>query len=141
MKNIQRKPYHFVMTTADEENVMKTWKVISAATAILAITGLNSLPFSSAAEETNIEQMIEQAKTPADHEALAAYYEKEAQAAKQKYELHKKMEAAYSRFPSLKQKSNILFHCDTLAKDYETMAKQYEMLAQIHREMAKAAAQ
>lgn len=120
---------------------MKAWKVISAATAILAVTGLSYLPFSSAAEETNIEQMIEQAKTPADHEALAAYYEKEAQAAKQKYELHKKMEAAYSKFPSLKQKSNILFHCDTLAKDYETMAKQYEMLAQIHKEMAKAAAQ
>lgn len=120
---------------------MKTWKIISVATAILAVTGLSSLPFSSAAEETNINKMIEQAKTPADHEALAAYYEKEAQAAKQKYELHKKMEAAYSKFPSLKQKSDVLFHCDTLAKGYETMAKQYETLAQIHRELAKEAAQ
>ncbi len=120
---------------------MKTWKIISVAMTVLAITGLSYLPFSSAAEETNIEQMIEQAKTPADHEALAAYYEKEAQAAKAKYELHKKMETAYSKFPSLKQKSNVLFHCDTLAKDYETMAKQYEMLAQVHKEMAKEAAQ
>jgi hypothetical protein len=120
---------------------MKTWKIISAATALLAITGLSYVPFSSAAEETNIEQMIEQAKTPADHEALAAYYEKEAQAAKQKYEQHKKMEAAYSKIPSVKEKSNLLSHCDTLAKDYERMATQYEVLAQVHREMAKAAAQ
>lgn len=42
---------------------------------ITLVVGLfGYLPCSAAAEGTGIEQMIEQAKTPADDEALAAYY-------------------------------------------------------------------
>lgn len=54
---------------------MKTWKSISAVAVVLVIVALGYLPFSSAAEGQNMEQMITAAKTPADHAALAAFYE------------------------------------------------------------------
>ncbi len=53
---------------------MKTWKIISAA-AMLVIVALGYLPFGSAEEGKSIEQMLTEAKTAADHEAIAAYYE------------------------------------------------------------------
>jgi hypothetical protein len=65
-------------------------KYFGAIAAVLAIMAVGSLPVCSAEEGKNIEQMITEAKTPADHEAIAAYYEKEAQAAHQEHERHKK---------------------------------------------------
>lgn len=119
---------------------MKMWKSISAVAVVLVIVALGDLPFSSAAEGQNMEQMITEAKTPADHEAIAAFYEKEAQAAHQKHAEHKKLAAFYAATPALKSKSGTLFnHCTDAAKKYEEIAKDYEALAKMHREMAMAA--
>ncbi len=116
---------------------MKTWKSISAVAVVLVIVALGYLPFSSAAEGQNMEQMITEAKTPADHAALAAFYEKEAQAAHQKHAEHKKLRDFYAVTPALKTKSGTLFaHCDAAAKKYEEIAKEYEALARIHKQMA-----
>ena len=116
---------------------MKTWKTISAVVAVLAITGLSYLSFSSAEEGKSIEQMIDEAKTPADHEAIAAYYEKEAQEAQQKYEEHLKLKAAYAKIPHLASKTGLPAHCDSIAKKYENIAKDYAALAKLHKGMAK----
>ena len=118
---------------------MKTWKIISAAVAMLAIVALGYLPFGSAEEGKSVEQMISEAKTPADHEAIAAYYEKEAREAQQKYEEHLKLKAAYAKIPHLASKTGLPAHCDSIAKKYENIAKDYEALAKLHKGMAKSA--
>ena len=60
---------------------MKTWRSMAIVMMVLATGTLGYLSVSMAEEGTNLEQMIMNAKTAADHEAIAAYYEKEAQAA------------------------------------------------------------
>jgi hypothetical protein len=117
---------------------MKTWTIISIAVALLTVGSFSSLPGGSAAEETHIDQMLTAAKTPADHEAIAAFYEKQAQEAHKKHAEHKKMEETYKKNPAL-NKSNFSFHCDRIAASYETTAKEYEDLAKMHKEMAQAA--
>src|SRR5262245_19883781 len=116
---------------------MKTWKTLCAVVALLAISTLGYLPFGSAQEEKNIDQMISTAKTPADHEAIAAYYEKEAQEARQKEAQHKEFSKSYSTIPVLKTKGSAVAHCDAIAKKYADIAKDNEALAKMHKEMAK----
>ncbi|MGH7961969.1 MAG: hypothetical protein ACRERD_09115 [Candidatus Binatia bacterium] len=120
---------------------MKTWKNIAVIAAVLAIVGLGYIPSSSAGEKKSIEQMITEAKTPADHEAIAAFYEKQAKMAHKEHTRHQKMRDLYAATPALKAKHGTGFsdHCDALVKHYEDMAKQYEAMAQMHKEMAKAA--
>ena len=116
---------------------MKTWKIISAAVAMLAIVALGYLPFGSAEEGKSIEQMITEAKTPADHEAIAAFYEKQAQAAHQQHAEHKKMSDSYASVSVVKMPTGMVAHCNTIAKKYEEIAKEYEALAKMHKDMAK----
>src|SRR6266568_7310613 len=118
---------------------MRTWKTIGIVAAVLAISALGYLPFGSAEEGKSVEQMIAEAKTPADHEAIAAYYEKEAQEAHQKHAQHQQMSDAYAKIPVLKTKTGAVAHCNTIAKNYEDIAKDYEALAKLHKEMAKPA--
>jgi hypothetical protein len=118
---------------------MKAWKAFSTAVAVMAITGVSYIPFTSAEEGKDIEQMVATAKTPADHEAIAAYYEKEAQDAHKKHAQHQKMEESYKKNPAL-NKSNFGWHCDQVAQNYEKIAKQYDDLAKMHKEMAQAVA-
>ena len=118
---------------------MKTWKIMSAAVVMLAISALGYLPLGSAEEGKSVEQMIAEAKTPADHEAIAAYYEKEAQEAHQQHAEHQKMSDSYAQVPVLKTKTGAVAHCNTIAKKYEDIAKEYEALAKMHKEMAKPA--
>lgn len=118
---------------------MKTWKTIGTVLAVLAALALTVLPPGSAEEATNVEQMIANAKTAADHEAIAAFYEKEAQAAHAKHLQHQKMSDSYAKIPVLEKKAGAVAHCNTIAKNYAEMAKEYEALAHMHREMAKQA--
>ena len=117
---------------------MKTWKTIAAAVALFAIGAFAYAPLGSAQEGKSIEQMITEAKTPADHEAIAAYYEKEAQAAHQKHAEHKKLADSYVRTPLQSKSPTLMNHCNDAAKKYEGIAKDYEAMAKLHREMAKA---
>ena len=86
-------------------------------------------------------QKIETAKTRADHEALAAFYEQEAKTAQAKAEEHKEMAKSYSKIGHLVEKHNILQHCDRLVKDYEAAAKENLALAKLQRELAAKAKQ
>jgi hypothetical protein len=117
---------------------MKTLKAMGIAVVLLAGGVLGYLSVSSAEQGKNIEQMIAEAKTPADHEAIAAYYEKEAQEAHTKHAEHQKMEELYQKNPAL-NKSGFSFHCKQIALNYEKTAKDYEDLAKLHKEMAKTA--
>ncbi len=118
---------------------MRMWKHLSVAVGILGIVALGSLPFSSAQEGKSIEQQISDAKTPADHEAIAAYYEKQAQEAHQLHAEHQQYSKSYRALPVLKTKTGAVAHCNTIAKKYEDIAKEYEALAKLHHGMAKSA--
>ena len=111
------------------------------ASAILVLAAL-SLPgkFASAAEDVDILQMIQTAKTPADHEAIAKYYEDQATEAKKKAELHRKMASSYKGggTPSGKgTQASFPQHCLNLAKDFDAEAAHYTAMAHMQRELAK----
>jgi hypothetical protein len=118
---------------------MQTWKNIGIMMIVLTVGTLGYLPSSSAEDGKNIEQMITEAKTPPDHEAIAAYYDQEAQAAHKKHEEHLKLKASYEKIPHLASKTGLPGHCNTIATNYQKMAKEYEALAKLHRQMMKSA--
>jgi len=118
---------------------MKMWRNIGIMVMVLTVGVLGYLSSSSAEDGKNIEQMIVEAKTPADHEAIAAYYDQEAQAAHKKHEEHLKLKASYEKIPSLASKTGLPWHCNTIATNYQKTAKEYEALAKLHRDMAKSA--
>jgi hypothetical protein len=88
----------------------------------------------------DIEKMIERAKTKADHEALAAYYEAEAKALEVKSPDHEKMGKAYEKaggYPAVK--GGAVQHCNSLASKYREAAQENWDLAKMHRELAAGA--
>lgn len=120
---------------------MKMWKNIAAVVVGLMVVAFGFLSLSSVVADehmTHMEQMITGAKTPADQNALAAAYEKEAQEARQKQAEHLKMKEWYEKHPAM-NKTGFSFHCQQIALKYEEMAKEYEALAKMHRDMAKTA--
>jgi hypothetical protein len=81
-------------------------------------------------------KMIENAKTPADHAALAAHYRQRANKARADQTHHQLMSQAYSG----KQGTAAgRVHCRRLAKKNGEMAEEYDALAKLHDEAAKSA--
>ena len=100
----------------------------------------------SALDATDLPAAIENAKTAADHEAIAAYYDAEAKAASATAEEHRKMAAAYGKRPKVAGTKGsrptvyrtIRPHCEKLVASYEATAREYEAMATSHREAATA---
>ena len=90
----------------------------------------------SAGQESSLVQKIESAKTRADYEALAASYEQEAKSLQAKAEEHKEMGKAYSKIGHLKEKHNLVQHCDRLVEKYKGAAQESLTLAKLNRELA-----
>jgi hypothetical protein len=92
----------------------------------------------SAAEDRSMEKQIAAAKTAADHEVIAALYDKEAKEAQAKADDHDKMSAAYKKVGgAVIEKLQLDQHCDKLAKNFRKAAKEAKALAEAHRQMAK----
>lgn len=124
---------------------MKTWKTISAALAVLAITGSISLPFSAAAEEANIEQMITTAKTPTDHQAIAAFYQGESNRLQKEASQHAALATqltseAAGQAPWAGHHYDWANHCRAFADSLGKAAQEAQALAKIHEGMAQSAA-
>jgi hypothetical protein len=101
-----------------------------------------SLPAARAGTEKgqDIEQEIANAKTAADHEKIAAFYEGEATAAEKDAEEHDRMAASYKKVGgALIGKLHLDQHCADISKRYREVAKNTRDLAAAHREMAKQA--
>lgn len=91
-----------------------------------------------AGSEMSIDQQIATAKTAADHEAIAAYFDKQAAAAKAEAKAHAAMAEAYKKVGgAATAKLHLDKHCDKIEASYEAVAKQNEELANAHRAMAK----
>ena len=84
----------------------------------------------------NLEQMITSAKTPADHEAIAAYYEQEAADAKKKADLHRRAADTYRKM-NISKPVGMANMCDTIVKMWDKIAADASKLAKDHRKMAK----
>ena len=110
---------------------------------LLAIAGPGA---ARALDPADLPNAIENAETPADHEALAAYFDAEAKAARAAAERHRSMAA---RYKSLRKPAGLKGvraplertmprHCERLVANYEAAAKEYEEMAEAHREAAGA---
>lgn len=84
-----------------------------------------------------IQQQIEAARTPADHEALASYYAKESATARTKANDHRSMGRAYLASPVGGRGSGSMpAHCRAAAASYDGLASQFDAMAAEHRQMA-----
>ena len=108
--------------------------------AILSVFTLNSC----ATEQTHramAEEMIQSAKTSADHETIAEHYEQEAEAAMAKADnMRKHIDAYTNKKPGRGkiplQKYHFIGHCKTLIAKYEEVAHENRELANLHRRIA-----
>ena len=121
---------------------MKLARVGTAVAAAGLLAVLVGAPTYTAAAEKNIEELVQNAKTPADHEAIAKLYDEEAAMARKKAEEHRKMGARYTHYESGNPKTQLAHfdmpkHCANLTKSYEQAAKEAESMAAAHREAAK----
>jgi hypothetical protein len=106
---------------------------IVVAVTVLSIVAFVSLPLATAAQGKNIVQMVRTAKTPADQRAIAAVFEKEAQAAQQKAKEHSQLKDVYAAMPDMQA---MVSHCDMLVKQYQQIATELTAMAEMHKKMA-----
>lgn len=80
---------------------------------------------------------IREAKTSADHDALARHYEDTAEAARLKVKEHKKELKEYETHPYYgKRAQDLKAHCERLIKSYEQAVEANMTMGGIHRQMA-----
>ena len=79
--------------------------------------------------------MVESAKTPADHEAIAKMYDDQAAKATALAAEHTKMATSYG---NVKRLSELASHCQRLAGYYKSEAEDYKAMAIMEREQTKA---
>jgi hypothetical protein len=93
----------------------------------------------TAVTDDNLNQMIASAKAPADHEAIAAYYEQQAASAKKNAELHRNTADTYRKL-KMGKPVDMARMCDGIAAMWDKIAADDLKLAKEHHRMAKAAA-
>ncbi len=113
--------------------------------ALLALTAF-ALPVLSAraADDADIAAKVQSAKTPADHEQIAKFYDAESTAATQSAAMHRKMAKTYKGMPAQSGGkgsgvSAMPQHCESLAKNFDAEAEHFKSMAQTHRDLAKTA--
>lgn len=95
-----------------------------------------SAPGLATAADSLEETLVKFANTPAEHQALADYYESQAAAARSAAEEHRKMGKTYSG-QKASQMQAMAAHCEKLAAAQDELAKQFDELAAGHKAMAK----
>ena len=108
------------------------------ATAALPTIRANAQP-APAVTDNNLDQMIADAKTASDHDAIAAYYEQEAAATEKKADLHRRTASTY-RTLKIAKPVYMAEMCDGIATMWDKIATDEETLAKAHHEMAEKAA-
>ncbi len=111
----------------------------------LTIAVMLAMPFATPARAESLPpgltaQAIASAKTPADHQAIADAYTKEAANLRKLADAHRGMDSYYNEPGYLSAKLGVKRHCRALVESYEAAAKDADALAQVHHEMAEAAA-
>ena len=87
-----------------------------------------------------LNKLIATAKTPAEHQRLADYYNAEAKRYQAQVDEHNAMIAAYKANPSSKHQASLVTHCQNLVTDFQDLSTKSQELAQMHQQMANEAA-
>jgi len=111
----------------------------------LLVTPFLALVLLAACAEMNphpmdMNQAVHNAKTKADHEALAQHYEEVANEMQSKVEEHKKILSEYQREPWLfgrQVATGFGVHCENLIRIYTQAAEENRKMAEMHRGMAE----
>lgn len=112
---------------------MKRYLVVLTTT-LMFLGVVSPLSLSPARAQTaNIDELVRNAKTSADHQAIAGYYKAQAAEAKAKNEEMQKVLADHSNQPRSSATSK---HCDKMAQDYKDIETQATALAEEHEKMA-----
>ncbi len=108
-----------------------------AAIALLVTVGLAGCAEFVTAPSGAIQQQIEAARTPADHQKLSDYYTKEAAAARVKAVEHRQMGKSYTANPAGGRGGGSMpSHCNSTASSYDEIASRYDAMATAHKELA-----
>ena len=110
--------------------------VVAALAAALAIGWTDSAVRADTITDDNVEAALAAAKTPADHQALAAYFTAKAKEAQANVEMHQRMSGLFGG----KGKQSWEAHCHALMKTYGEQAKDYTALAKEQTAVAEALA-
>jgi hypothetical protein len=93
----------------------------------------------AAADEPSLEQLVvEMAQTPAQHAALARYYQGKAEQARAEARSHEQMSRSYTA-GKLTEQQAMRRHCQDIAERYTGIAKDYDDLAKMHEAESKKA--
>ncbi|MBL6748887.1 MAG: hypothetical protein ISP90_00110 [Nevskia sp.] len=109
-----------------------------AAALVLSLTAAVLVASASdvdAVSEANVVQRVQSAKTPADHEAIARYYNELLSAARAGLDRHRKLKEGYRRSAYASAEPGVLpmdRHCDQLIRDDEDAVKTYTGLHDLH---------
>jgi hypothetical protein len=125
---------HFLL----EFTHMRLNSILAASIVAAGLVFSVATPVSIAQASDVTEAQIAAAKTPADHEAIAAKYDAEAKAADEMAANHESMATAY-KASNAKGTQSMAGHCNRLVAQYRDAAKEYRALATEHRSMASAA--
>jgi hypothetical protein len=111
------------------------WVLVFVSIAVMACT--TTPPHTPHTKE--VKALLQSPKTAADHEAIAAHYEEDAQMLREKAEEHKKILSDYRAKPYLYGKGYIGFdiHCERLIDLYSKGADESLEMAKMHRQMAE----
>jgi Na+-transporting NADH:ubiquinone oxidoreductase subunit NqrC len=85
--------------------------------------------------------LIAEARTPAEHQRIAQYFQAKAQDYLAQANEHEQMVAAYKANPSLTAKSqaSTINHCEYFVQRFKDLAAKSQELAQLHEQMAEEA--
>lgn len=125
------------MNRETQERGMRIARVGVLSFALLAALTFAAQPVRAEVTIDNVSASIANAKTAADHEALAKYFEGQAADARKRAEAHQAMLKAYDRFGTGKEQMKHASHCKDAIRSYENLAKDYDALAKDHVQMAK----
>ena len=102
----------------------------------LGLAACSSAPTTAPTPE--LQQQIGSAKTRADHEALVAYYERQAATAREYSERHRKLAGGYQGYLAGGRGggAGMTAHCNRLADSYAGIADEYAAMAVAHRQLA-----
>lgn len=131
---------YFTLSTKEHHmNVNLTFsrRVASAFLLSMILAGCASGPTSP---PSDLLQRIESARTQTDHEGLAAYYDREASAARANAAAHRKMATSYQgMIGGGRGVASMPAHCNAIVRSQEAIAAEYEGMAVAHRQMGQQA--
>jgi hypothetical protein len=115
-------------------------RIVSALLVMGFGAALLALPASRVVAQAELPAKVAAAKTAADHEAIAAEFEKEAKDLEAKAALHADMAKHYAMNQHAHtRKPNLRKHCENLSATLKKAAEQATEMAKLHHELAQKA--